>query len=345
MTLNKISISLNKIGTHNKASLIINKPTLFSRFVAISDSDYVNASKDYSSKVKKEKEREKEKDVLPAGSKRRGTVSTPPPVAVSKPASKAASSKLSLKTGPTKTNTPVVTPAKVPIKKPKEAKDEKEKVPVVIKKEEDELKGLEELYYGISDGTEEFYEHFPYSSPRANPAELTRTVECPICLNGETYDSNEKLQTHLVSHISPEGKQHQFQCLFCLEKHATESVLAKHNQIMHPTETKTDGSPSYHCLICQQRHNSLHLLTAHLQKVHSTLELPYWCQSCGYRSSSHRDLVRHFYDDHKNQNFLQCPYCLDVSKIFILLNLLIKRNELFADLLLHSQRQGQSTAG
>lgn len=188
---------------------------------------------------------------------------------------------------------------------------------MVIKKEEDELKGLEELYYGISDGTEEFYEHFPYSSPRANPAELTRTVECPICFNGETYDSNEKLQTHLVSHISPEGKQHQFQCLFCLEKHPTESVLAKHNQIMHPTETKTDGSPSYYCLICQQRHNSLHLLTAHLQKVHSTLELPYWCQSCGYRSSSHRDLVRHFYDDHKNQNFLQCPYCLDVSCMLI----------------------------
>jgi len=126
----------------------------------------------------------------------------------------------------------------------------------------------------------------------------------------EPMDDNNDI---IPSHISPEGKQHQFQCLFCLEKHATESVLAKHNQIMHPTETKTDGSPSYYCLICQQRHNSLHLLTAHLQKVHSTLELPYWCQACGYRSSSHRDLVRHFYDDHKNQNFLQCPYCLDVS--------------------------------
>lgn len=184
---------------------------------------------------------------------------------------------------------------------------------MVIKKEEDDLRGLEELYYGISDGTDEYHEIFPYSTPRTVHNELAKTVECPICLNGDSFDSNEKLQTHLVSHISPEGKQHQFQCLFCLEKHPTESVLAKHNQIMHPTETKTEGSPSYYCLICQQRHNSLHLLTAHLQKVHSTLELPYWCHSCGYRSSSHRDLVRHFYDDHKHQNFLQCPYCLDVS--------------------------------
>lgn len=268
------------------------------------------------SKIKKEKERDK--DILPAGSKRRGPISSSTPAVASKSTSKVtSSSKQVTKAATSKTITPVVTPIKPPIKKSKETKEDKEKVVVVIKKEEDELKGLEELYYGISDGTEEFYEHFPYSSPRANPAELTRTVECPICFNGETYDSNEKLQTHLVSHISPEGKQHQFQCLFCLEKHPTESVLAKHNQIMHPTETKTDGSPSYYCLICQQRHNSLHLLTAHLQKVHSTLELPYWCQSCGYRSSSHRDLVRHFYDDHKNQNFLQCPYCLDVSCILI----------------------------
>lgn len=297
--------------------LIINNITYFSSFSAINDSDYLSATKEYS-KVKKEKEREK--DILPTGSKRRGTTSTPPPSAGPKSA-KASSIKLISKTASSKTTTPVLPMTKTQIKKTKETKEEK--IPVVIKKEEDELKGLEELYYGISDGTEEFYEHFPYSSPRANPAELTRSVECPICLSGDSYDSNEKLQTHLVSHISPEGKQHQFQCLFCLEKHATESVLAKHNQIMHPTETKTDGSPSYYCLICQQRHNSLHLLTAHLQKVHSTLELPYWCQSCGYRSSSHRDLVRHFYDDHKNQNFLQCPYCLDVSSYIIYNQLII----------------------
>lgn len=113
-------------------------------------------------------------------------------------------------------------------KKPKE-KDEK--IPMIIKKEEDDLRGLEELYYGISDGTDEYHEIFPYSTPRTVHNELAKTVECPICLNGDSFDSNEKLQTHLVSHISPEGKQHQFQCLFCLEKHPTESVLAKHNQI------------------------------------------------------------------------------------------------------------------
>ncbi|XP_002062920.3 uncharacterized protein LOC6639825 [Drosophila willistoni] len=296
----------------------------------INDADYTNPGKETVTKVpKKEKDREREKDILPAGTKRRG-VNTPPPAApaapvhkgpgrppgsVNKNSNKAQNqSKAYPSTAAAAATAAATATASAAVRGPvKKIKEKEEKVPVVIKKEEDELRGLEELYYGISDGTEENYEHFPYTSPRANPADITRSVECPICLGNESsFDSNEKLQTHLVSHISPEGKQHQFQCLFCLEKHPTESVLAKHNQIMHPTETKTDGSPSYYCLICQQRYNSLHLLTAHLQKVHSTLELPYWCHTCGYRSSSHRDLVRHFYDDHKNQNFLQCPYCLDI---------------------------------
>ncbi|KAH8309158.1 uncharacterized protein row [Drosophila kikkawai] len=282
----------------------------------INDADY-----NISSKVPK-KEKDREKDILPSGVKRGrppGSLnSTPtgvppvkkgpgrPPGSTNQPkADKATTSK---PYGPASSKAALAA-AKIT---PKKFKEKDEKVPVVIKKEEDELKGLEELYYGISDGTDEYYEMFPYNTPRTAHDNLPKVVECPICLNGDSFDSNEKLQTHLVSHISPEGKQHQFQCLFCLEKHPTESVLAKHNQIMHPTETKTEGSPSYYCLICQQRHNSLHLLTAHLQKAHSTLELPYWCHSCGYRSSSHRDVVRHYYDDHKNHNFLQCPYCLDI---------------------------------
>lgn len=277
---------------------------------AINDADYIVSAKI----PKKEKDKDRDRDLLPSGSKRRG-LSTPPP----QPEKRKGPGR-----PPGSTNQPkgdkallpkIPGPAsvtKVPGKMGRPPKEKEEKGPVAIKKEDEELKGLEELYYGISDGSEEYYEAFPYTSPRTAQENLAKTVECPICLNGNSFDSSEKLQTHLVSHISPEGKQHQFQCLFCLEKHPTESVLAKHNQIMHPTETKNEGSPSYYCLICQQRHNSLHLLTAHLQKAHSTLELPYWCHACGYRSSSHRDLVRHFYDDHKNQNFLQCPYCLDV---------------------------------
>ncbi|XP_053966982.1 uncharacterized protein LOC128868667 isoform X1 [Anastrepha ludens] len=184
-----------------------------------------------------------------------------------------------------------------------------------VKKEkdvDDDLKGLEELYYGIRNGLDINFESFPYKNASGVVVEAA-TVECPICDINDSFDSNEKLQTHLVSHIIVD-KDHQFQCLFCLDKHPSETVLSKHNQIMHPLETKAASSASYHCLICQQRFNSLHHLTVHLQKMHNMLELPYVCQACNYRSSSHRDAVRHFYDDHKNQNFLQCPFCLDIFR-------------------------------
>lgn len=170
-------------------------------------------------------------------------------------------------------------------------------------KEDEEMKGLEDIYYGVKEGPNVLYEALPDNYE----------IECPVCT--ETYDSNEKLQTHLVSHICIDGKDHHFQCLFCLEKHATEISLNKHNLLMHPSETKTSSSASYHCIICQGRFNNLHFLTTHLQKCHCQLELPYVCSACNYRSSSHRDVVRHFYDDHKKQNFLQCPFCLSVRSI------------------------------
>lgn len=189
--------------------------------------------------------------------------------------------------------------------------------PTKKEKEDDELKGLEEMYYGILDGQEKFYEEFPMK-PITKMEEGTMAiyathVECPICDTATTFDSNEKLQTHLVSHLNIDGKNHNLQCLFCLEKMDSESVLAKHNSIMHPEETKSSNSASYRCLICFNRFNSLNFLTSHLQNKHSMLELPYHCQACGYRTSSHRDAIRHYYDDHKHHNFLQCPHCLDVS--------------------------------
>ncbi|XP_073811132.1 zinc finger domain-containing protein relative of woc [Musca autumnalis] len=190
--------------------------------------------------------------------------------------------------------------------------------PMKKEKEDDELKGLEEMYYGILEGHEKYYEEFPLK-PVTKMEEGTMNlyathVECPICDTATTFDSNEKLQTHLVSHLNIDGKNHNLQCLFCLEKMDSESVLAKHNSIMHPEETKSSNSASYRCLICFNRFNSLNFLTSHLQNKHSMLELPYHCQACGYRTSSHRDAIRHYYDDHKHHNFLQCPHCLDIYR-------------------------------
>ena len=261
-------------------------------------------------KKHEKEEKEEKKSRTSASSKATSAAATKSAVASSAkagPASAAKAAATTSKAGPSTSKKPAVAA----------------EVKTVFKKDkdEDELKGLEEMYYAVRDGIDMNFESFPYKTDTGNEteaivADTASSVDCPICDITECFDSNEKLQTHLVSHISLDGKDHQFQCLFCLDKHASESVLSKHNQFQHPTETKASTSASYHCLICQQRFNSLHFLTTHLYK-HNMLELPYVCQACGYRSSSHRDVVRHFYDDHKNQNFLQCPFCLDVSKFVL----------------------------
>jgi len=146
-------------------------------FSAINDADYV-----VSNKVPK-KEKDREKDTMPTGAKRGrppNPMNTPPPqvpfkkgpgrppgstnqpkgdkASTSKAAGPASASKSLSKSLGTKAFA-----LKTPGKKPKEKDD---KVSMVIKKEDEDLRGLEELYYGISDGTDEYYEMFPYSTPR-----------------------------------------------------------------------------------------------------------------------------------------------------------------------------------
>lgn len=304
---------------------------LFFFILAINDADYNQPEKVNLKTIKKEKDvagtSKNEKDAIPvpAGKRRAAVVAAAAAAAAlddeySPTSKKSNTSKqaTSSKKDPAKATTAaaaakkeVASTSKKPVTEVKNIKKVKEE------EKDDDYKGLEEMYYGVRDGIDINYESFPYTlSPDVDPAtasDLATVVDCPICDITESFDSNEKLQTHLVSHITIDGKDHQFQCLFCLDKHGSEIVLSKHNQIMHPMETKAASSASYHCLICQQRFNSLYALQTHLQKMHNMLELPYCCQACGYRSSSHRDVVRHFYDDHKNQNFLQCPFCLDVS--------------------------------
>ncbi|CAB4066601.1 POGZ [Lepeophtheirus salmonis] len=47
-----------------------------------------------------------------------------------------------------------------------------------------------------------------------------------------------------------------------------------------------------------------------MTKAHVRSELPYACNVCGYRSSSHRDLIDHFHESHDRTDKLQCPRCL-----------------------------------
>lgn len=46
--------------------------------------------------------------------------------------------------------------------------------------------------------------------------------------------------------------------------------------------------------------------------MHYPSEMPYRCESCGYRTSSHKDVIDHYYKIHEKGEGLQCPYCLKV---------------------------------
>jgi len=48
--------------------------------------------------------------------------------------------------------------------------------------------------------------------------------------------------------------------------------------------------------------------------MHYPSEMPYKCESCGYRTSSHKDVIDHYYKTHEKGEGLQCPYCLKVRK-------------------------------
>lgn len=46
--------------------------------------------------------------------------------------------------------------------------------------------------------------------------------------------------------------------------------------------------------------------------MHYPSEMPYRCENCGYRTSSHKNVIDHYYNIHEKGEGLQCPYCLKV---------------------------------
>lgn len=53
-----------------------------------------------------------------------------------------------------------------------------------------------------------------------------------------------------------------------------------------------------------------------MSKEHISSELPYNCGGCGYRCSSHKQIIDHFYMDHNGGVLVQCPYCLKSMSLY-----------------------------
>lgn len=164
---------------------------------------------------------------------------------------------------------------------------------------------LENYYYGTLKGDP--------SNPLA--AKVTLNVKCCVCKT--PFTNNIQLLDHLLAHAHniPSNKTTS-QCRYCLAHLPSTEELNKHIADVHPVETKSVNNPHLACVICEVRFLSVYMLGKHMSKDHVPLELPYQCGTCGFRTSSHRQVVDHFYKEHNGATTVQCPFCLKSTTVW-----------------------------
>ncbi|XP_043288615.1 uncharacterized protein row [Venturia canescens] len=132
---------------------------------------------------------------------------------------------------------------------------------------------------------------------------------------------NTEVMAHMISHVPARvpDQQESPVCQYCCA-----AFSSKHQMVTHVSETHTkfgqsDGDAMVVCAICEQKFfgNDGALLVNHLGTMHCPSEMPYRCESCNYRTSSHKDVIDHFYKVHEKGEGLQCPYCLKVIQFIV----------------------------
>lgn len=123
---------------------------------------------------------------------------------------------------------------------------------------------------------------------------------------------------HMIKHVPHRvaGQSHSHVCRYCCAAFSSRHMLVTHVAEAHSTFGNIDGQMVV-CGICEQKFANSNLLIAHMSTTHSSSEMPYRCETCGYRTSSHKDAVDHFYKTHERGDSLQCPYCLKVMQFCI----------------------------
>ncbi|XP_015432341.1 PREDICTED: uncharacterized protein LOC107188550 isoform X2 [Dufourea novaeangliae] len=161
---------------------------------------------------------------------------------------------------------------------------------------------LQEYYYATMEGEKSLLlkEH-----------KSTLYFKCFLCTM--TMRTNTDVMEHTISHVPPQvpGQSNSPVCRYCCT-----AFSSQHQMVTHVTETHSNfghsDSDMVVCAICEQKFGNTGLLICHLSSIHYPSEMPYRCESCGYRTSSHKDAIDHFYSVHEKGEGLQCPYCLKV---------------------------------
>ncbi|KAK9308059.1 hypothetical protein QLX08_001790 [Tetragonisca angustula] len=135
--------------------------------------------------------------------------------------------------------------------------------------------------------------------------------KCFLCAT--ILRSNTDVMEHTIGHVPPQvpGQSHSPVCRYCCT-----AFSSQHQMVTHVTESHSNfghsDSDMVVCAICEQKFGNSGLLINHLSSIHCPSEMPYQCETCGYRTSSHKDAIDHYYRVHEKGEGLQCPYCLKI---------------------------------
>lgn len=156
---------------------------------------------------------------------------------------------------------------------------------------------LENYYYGTIPGS-------------ITVNKVSFNLRCCLCRS--TFANNIKLMMHMFGHAhSVSAGSHQ--CRYCLTSSTTLEGVNRHIQTAHPSETRFGDV--YACVICESKFQNPYSLGKHLSREHYPAELPYACATCGFRCSSHKLTIDHFYKEHDGSSNIQCPFCLKSTTV------------------------------
>ncbi|XP_072747682.1 uncharacterized protein Row isoform X2 [Anoplolepis gracilipes] len=161
---------------------------------------------------------------------------------------------------------------------------------------------LQELYYATMEGDKNLIlkEH---KSPLY--------FKCFLCTT--VMRSNTEVMEHMISHVPPQvpGQSELSVCRYCCTALSSQHQMLTHVAETHSNFGHSDG-PMVICAICEEKFGKSKSLIEHLSLMHYPSEMPYRCENCGYHTSSHKDVIDHYYTIHEKGEGLQCPYCLKV---------------------------------
>uniref|UniRef100_A0A6V7M7Z7 C2H2-type domain-containing protein n=1 Tax=Bracon brevicornis TaxID=1563983 RepID=A0A6V7M7Z7_9HYME len=158
---------------------------------------------------------------------------------------------------------------------------------------------LHEYFYASVDGE------------KSREDKKTAPFSCFLCPGYMRW--NTEVMEHMLKHVPPRvpGQTFTYACRYCCAAFSTRHQMQIHVAEAHSSFGVCDGHMVV-CGICEQKFSNSNLLISHMVSTHLPSEMPYKCEACGYRTSSHKDAIDHFYKNHERGEFLQCPYCLKV---------------------------------